>query len=262
MDERCFTYCSQTIRGRLERTEPYCRSICLRRVFAHEVQKILATHDGQQQTVQTKYPLPPEGQRTPSLTELLTGQPADEEDKSQPAEARHWDEGYYFWASKSRWAAQERMDLMMCDLEHQTEWQRYKDEMNEQWAQNVGQVAHHPAERDATDAHGSEADHGGHDPLQKPFPDLLDESILLQIPIPPPLNPFGDQITNLLAPSHKMLGLVYATVHSGEQWGFAKRIWEKAWTPEPFVLARNVCSKMWEKWKNEPPNDSSDTPKV
>lgn len=35
--------------------------------------------------------------------------------------------------SNSRWAAQEKMDLMMCDLERQAEWQKYKDRANEEW---------------------------------------------------------------------------------------------------------------------------------
>ena len=35
--------------------------------------------------------------------------------------------------SQSRWAAQEKMDLMMCDLEKQSEWQRYKEKVLEDW---------------------------------------------------------------------------------------------------------------------------------
>ncbi|GBE81275.1 hypothetical protein BKA93DRAFT_820935 [Sparassis latifolia] len=261
VDERCFTYCSQSIRGRLDKSEPWCRTICVRRVFSHEVQRIISVHEGQEQIAQMKYPLPPEGQRTPSLTGMLSGQP-NEENEPRQTEVRHWNEGWYLWSSKSRWAAQERMDLMMCDIERQAEWQRYKEEMNEKWTHHGGEQAIHQSagheELESLPDVPPELNNVEHIP-QKPFPDLADQSILIPIPFPSSVPPFQHQIENLLTPTHKVLGLLYQTVDSGEQWGFAKRIWEKAWTPEPFVLARNVCTKMWEKWKDGPPDDSSDT---
>ena len=79
------------------------------------------------------------------------------------------------WVSKSRWAAQEKMDLMMCDLAKQAEWQKYKERMNADWAEytrqtrSLGELA---AEDIGThDAHH----HGGEQPV--PMPQA-------QIPIP------------------------------------------------------------------------------
>jgi len=48
---------------------------------------------------------------------------------------------------------------------------------------------------------------------------------------------------------------------SGAQAELAARMWEKAMTPDPFILASTVCRKMWEKWKEGPP-DSDTTPDI
>ncbi|KAH9946443.1 hypothetical protein B0H21DRAFT_415787 [Amylocystis lapponica] len=272
VDERCFTYCSQSIRGRIDHGEPWCRTICLRRVFAHEVKRTLAAHDGAQQTVHAKHPLPPEGQNIPGIFDSLLGQSAEEQEahSKDKEDVKNWEEGYYLWASTSRWAAQEKIDLMMYDLERQEQWQRYKEKVNEKFAQReqqrvqkADQPIGNAKEESASQAPRTDAvtapekTNTGQPVIQiplRPFPDPTMRSILL--PVPPPFPPIQEQIQNLLAPSHKLLGLLHETIRSGEQWGFAKRMWEKAQTDEPFVLARNVCSKMWEKWKDGPPDDS------
>lgn len=41
----------------------------------------------------------------------------------------------------------------------------------------------------------------------------------------------------------------------------AGKVWEKAWTNEPFKLAGVVCSRMWEKWKEGPPDEDDDKTK-
>ncbi|EKM53453.1 uncharacterized protein PHACADRAFT_259849 [Phanerochaete carnosa HHB-10118-sp] len=76
-DERCFTYCSQSARGRAQGQEPWCRSICIRKVFPHEVRKVMRIVESTPQGLMekevegdTRVPLPPEGQRLPSW---LTG---------------------------------------------------------------------------------------------------------------------------------------------------------------------------------------------
>ncbi len=99
-------------------------------------------------TVEAKYPLPPEGQNVTGVLETLTGShhPSEESEEDgtwasiagtkHPEETRHCKEGWYIWTSKSRWAAQEKIDLMMCDLERQAEWQKYKEQINQEWADN------------------------------------------------------------------------------------------------------------------------------
>lgn len=123
-------------------------------MFDHEVRKTLAYHARQPQASELasapeeKYPLPPEGQPASESAhgapQSSEGQEWDEEYQWSPSmsfnspkasNARYWKAGWYLWVSKSRWAAQEKMDLMMCDLAKQAEWQKYKERMNADWAE-------------------------------------------------------------------------------------------------------------------------------
>ncbi|TBU23834.1 hypothetical protein BD311DRAFT_673080 [Dichomitus squalens] len=175
VDERCFTYCSQSITGRIHGNDPWCRTFCLRRVFLHEVSRVLSRHRTEtvthvpgrkQPIVETKevvetqplnHPLPPEGQRYSGWLAMLLdgkfsigdgeeddGHHHDESDSalgpghSHPQrETKHWREGWYIWWSSSRWAAQEKLDLMRRDLEGQTDWQKLKERRNDEWARGV-----------------------------------------------------------------------------------------------------------------------------
>ena len=91
-----------------------------------------------------KYPLPPEGQ--PRHTEddsdfassSHSNHPYSPSLSRTPAVAdpntRYWEEGWYIWVTKNRWAVQEKIDLMMFDLEKQTAWQRSKEQDARAWA--------------------------------------------------------------------------------------------------------------------------------
>jgi hypothetical protein len=114
VDERCLTFCSQTVTGRIHRREPECYSICIRNVFAHEVRNVIAfkNHRNVDPKGNAKYPLPVEGQDrdTPEDSEL---QPPPQK------ETKYWEEGLYVWMSKSKWAAQDHMSQMSLDLRGQ-----------------------------------------------------------------------------------------------------------------------------------------------
>jgi len=58
----------------------------------------------------------------------------------------------------------------------------------------------------------------------------------------------------LLAPTFKAMEILRQSFESGSQRDFALRVWEMARTPKPFILARNVCRKVWEDWKEGPPD--------
>ena len=72
----------------------------------------------------------------------------------------------------------------------------------------------------------------------------------LLIRIPPPFPPLFDKVENLLTPSYTLLQLAHESLVSGDQQKFAKLVWAKAWTKEPFVLANRVCSRIWERWRD------------
>lgn len=164
VDERCFSYCSQSVRGRVEQREPWCRTFCLRRVFAHEVQRVLAAHDGQNPGGKQKgLPLPPEGQH------VLVGETPESQGHAPHDDVRCWEEGYYVWLSKSRWAAQERLDLMMTSLERQAQWDKYKQDRTEAWEQQQSR-AEGQAAKALEDV--SKGPAGLPSPTRRPFPDI------------------------------------------------------------------------------------------
>lgn len=108
------------------------------------------------ETKELQYPLPPEGQPVPKTDASIgffgggsgdggDGGGEDDEDailKARPRmvgkdherpPSKFWQEGWYLWASKSKYGAQEKIDLMMCDLERQTDWMKYKKQVNEEY---------------------------------------------------------------------------------------------------------------------------------
>ncbi|OAX43696.1 hypothetical protein K503DRAFT_680602 [Rhizopogon vinicolor AM-OR11-026] len=263
-DERCFSYCSQTTRGRTEGREPTCRSVCFRRVFAHEVRTAIA-HDevlrGKTPQKNHGYPLPPEGQPNPDS--LSSSSP-------KSVDIRYWEEGWYLWTSRSRWATQERLDLMMWDLDHQDHWQRHKDEVQKEWDDYWAQHQRQAGEQ----IYGTPTAKGASNSIQlegTPYPvdgqmlpkqegihpwiDHRQESTLIKLP--PPVTPLLEPIRDLLSPSFKVMTTLQRSFESGAHAELAARMWEKARTPDPFILASTVCRKMWEKWKEGPPD--SDT---
>jgi len=149
IDEWCFTYCSQTVSGRIHNKEPNCHSICLRKVFPHEVRNVLSykRHSNLGLDGKAKYPLPSEGQSA-NIPRYLGGSPkeADEDRSPTPAAStKFWDEGWYLWTGKGRWAVLQKTENMMLDFQTQQQvetirekrkevWQNYQDQLK----QNVG----------------------------------------------------------------------------------------------------------------------------
>jgi hypothetical protein len=73
----------------------------------------------------------------------------------------------------------------------------------------------------------------------------------LLIPIPPDIPAVWDtgRIRKLLAPSQQVLEILHESITSGEQKEFALRIWEKARSEEPWILAQRSLSRAYERWK-------------
>lgn len=149
VDEWCFTYCSQTVSGRIHNKEPNCHSICLRKVFPHEVRNVLSfkRHNNLGPDGKARYPLPSEGQST-NIPRYLGGSPKEAAEDQLPTplpSTKFWDEGWYLWTGKGRWAVVEKTENMMLDFQHQQQvdtirqkrkevWQTYQDQLK----QNVG----------------------------------------------------------------------------------------------------------------------------
>lgn len=149
--ERCFTYCSQSHLGRAHGHEPKCYTFCLRRIFSHEVNRILTNVNYgpimEPPTIPVNIPLPQEASTTlgqyisdSTLVEASDDSTPRTPPPSQPEnERRHWQEGYYAWLSRSRQAASEHMSHMKRDLFQQSSYERCKA----MWAQAVREGRQH-----------------------------------------------------------------------------------------------------------------------
>jgi hypothetical protein len=142
-DEWCFTYCSQTVSGRIHNKEPNCHSICLRKVFPHEVRNVVSFkhHNSVGVDGKAKYPLPAEGQSA-NLPRYLGGSPKEAEDRSSSpsGSTKYWDEGWYLWTGKGRWAALQKTENMMLDFQRQHQLEILRQGKKEAWQKNQGQL--------------------------------------------------------------------------------------------------------------------------
>jgi hypothetical protein len=138
--ERCITYCSQSHFGRAHGNEPKCYTLCLRRIFNHEVNRVLTSVDYgstiKSPTVSVNIPLPQEANTT--LGQYISDSPGAEVSDGPTSSShattsehpensqRHWQEGYYVWLSRSRQAASEHMSHMKRDLLQQAAYEHSK----------------------------------------------------------------------------------------------------------------------------------------
>ncbi|KAF8161245.1 hypothetical protein B0H34DRAFT_857717 [Crassisporium funariophilum] len=253
-DEWCFTYCSQSVSGRIHSKEPNCRSICVRKVFPHEVQNILSfkRHQVLGADGKAKYPLPKEGQSS-NLPRILGGTSKnDSEDQSQSratssGSTKYWDEGCYLWTGKSRWAMLQKTDNMMLDLQKQQQAETMRERRKEVWHDYQEHLKHGAGDQSSEQPETNGKWWGPIIP-SKPIPDT--SSLSLLVPLPPDFPPIWEKINKLLAPSYQVLGILQESVSSGEQKQFAQRVWEKSKTGEPFVLAQRTFTRAYEQWKN------------
>lgn len=150
--ERCFTYCSQSHFGRAHGNEPKCYTLCLRRVFNHEVNRVLTNVNYgpiiKSPAVSANIPLPQEANTT--LGQYISDSPQAEVSDSSASSPdttsshlenpqRHWQEGYYIWLSRSRRAASEHLSHMKRDLFQQSAYEHSKA----MWAQAVREGRQH-----------------------------------------------------------------------------------------------------------------------
>lgn len=85
----------------------------------------------------------------------------------------------------------------------------------------------------------------------------LNSSPSVLIPLPPDIPSIWQKVDNLLKPTYRVLSIFQESISSGDQTEFAMRVWEKAQSEEPFVLAQRTLSNAYEQWKkrDEPGED-------
>ncbi|KAI6028236.1 hypothetical protein EDC04DRAFT_2898962 [Pisolithus marmoratus] len=279
-DERCLFYCTQSALHRAQHKPPTCRSICLRRVYPFEVEVRTSSSVGQHEI-----PLPPEGQpsthkssgwigagpvpasssysglRSPSSSSSsqLTPEPHPQQ---KPQETRIWNPGLYVWTSTSARAARDKIETMAMDLgkEHAWIWER------QEWIKRREiALREHILSRNATMENervvlddGIEITKSGqiegpwyHSSLH-PF-SLTDSSLLT--PLLAPLQSLAEPISNLLNPTTHALSHLRHALSDGSLYSFGERAWEKAWSPEPLMLARKAVERVWRKEGGEGDGD-------
>ncbi|KIY68061.1 hypothetical protein CYLTODRAFT_351948 [Cylindrobasidium torrendii FP15055 ss-10] len=233
-DEWCITYCTQSIRGRLETKQPSCRSLCVRHIFAHEVRNILAFrhHQAVDEEGQARYPLPAEGQ-TVNIPKLLGGKPPEPDKEPGPIPPkRFWEEGWYFWTSTTPQAALEHMATMHFDLRKQQQREAYKDKRKATWIEYQQFIER---KQDANPEAAAKF-HGKIVP-PKPLPDTTQDSLLIALP---PQIELWHSLDRVLKPTWNSLNTLQESIASGNMRRFATRCWENAFTKEPWKLANHA----------------------
>jgi len=244
-DQWCLTYCTQNVGGRIRNKAPWCRSVCLRKVFSHEVRNILQfkNHKNIGPDGKARYPLPEEGQPV-NLPRYLGGKPSDdpEHGRKSPGDIKYWDEGWYLWKTNSFVGVYNSISLMPNNLEAQGMRESVRKANRQLW-KDYQEFLHSGQPRTEENKWLG--------PIVPPNygPDPAPDSLLVHLPLEsgPILEPFY----RVLAPAHHSLQLLHENLTEGYFQKFAFRVWDKAWSGEPLTLASRACSFGYEQWKNK-----------
>jgi len=251
-DQWCLTYCSQNITGRIQRKEPWCRSVCIRKVFTHEVRDIVQfkSHRAVGPDGKARYPLPSEGQPT-NLPRYLGGKTSEEpEDGKRPADdTKHWDEGWYLWKTNSFGGVLHGMHNMRFNLEQQAAVDARVSSMREVWKDYQDFLR-------SGQPRSLENKWLGPIVPPAPFPDHTDQSLLVHLPLD--TDPLFAPIRKVLGPSQRALQLMHENFTEGNYQKFALRVYDKAWTGEPLTLAKRAWGFAVEQWKDKDKGSDED----
>ncbi|KAJ6558414.1 hypothetical protein DFH09DRAFT_529724 [Mycena vulgaris] len=254
-DQWCLTYCSQNVSGRIHNKAPWCRSVCLRKVFSHEVRNILQfkSHRDVGPDGKARYPLPQEGQPI-NLPRYLGGKPTDdpEHGRKSPGDIKYWDEGWYLWKTTTFLGVYNSISLMPRNLEAQGLEETQKKARRQRWMeyQEFLRSGQAPTQENKWLGPVVPPNFG-----RDPAPD----SLLVHIPLES--GPLLEPIYNVLAPAHHSWQLFHENFSAGHYQKFALRVWDKAWTGEPFTLASRALGFVSEQWKNKDSKDEDDKEK-
>ncbi|TFY65430.1 hypothetical protein EVG20_g5590 [Dentipellis fragilis] len=251
--ERCFTYCSQSVVGRTTHHKPWCCSLCIRRVFPHEVERRTRVSQPHARTAAAaaetgaKIPMPPESRTTlgtflsspkvpttadqdPSVPapphnhaphpHSNTESPSTSEDGNQP---QYWQPGTYIWITRSAPETVDHIQLMQLSLEEQEKYQveiaRRRLEANEKWRQEMRkreQMVMLWPPKLMTMA------------PEMPFPEMISPATIL-LPLAPwtYVDAMSARITKYLQPTHKLVRDLQLSFEQGHQQDLAKELWNR-----------------------------------
>ncbi|KAJ7244177.1 hypothetical protein B0H12DRAFT_812591 [Mycena haematopus] len=244
-DQWCLTYCSQNVSGRIHHNPPWCRSVCIRKVFSHEVRNILQfkSHRDIGPDGKARYPLPAEGQPI-HLPRYLGGKPIEDPEygRKAPEDTKYWDEGWYFWKTSSFRGVFNSITHMHYNLDRQVKIEAMKQEKRKLWKeyQEFVKSGEPPTEENKWLGRVVPPNFG---------PDETLDSLL--VPLPLDSGPLLQPIYQVLSPAHHSLQLFRDNLTEGNYQKFALRLWDKAQTGEPFTLASRAWNFGLEQWKNK-----------
>jgi hypothetical protein len=187
---------------------------------------------------------------------------------------RFWDEGLYLWTGKGRWAGQQKTEQMMLDLLSSRFWTSFA-KTGRNCGKNTKNSLNANQQSDEQPLLGAQwwgplvppktlEDAGyvvsNHLSFLPAHVNIYSSPSIL-IPLPPDVPSIWEKIDKLLAPSHRALAILHESVASGEQKAFALRIWEKARSEEPFILAKRTIAHTYEQWKKRDESEEDDQKK-
>ncbi|KAJ3761418.1 hypothetical protein EV360DRAFT_37911 [Lentinula raphanica] len=272
-DEWCLTYCTQSITGRIHAVQPSCTTLCIRKVFEHEVKNVtgfkrhdMNDSDGKK-VVRKKaiYSLPPEGQpdhvpkvlggaRTapdPSASPSTSTTSESESLSSLPAtvptpiiKTRSWSPGYYLFTSTTIYGTFEHLASMSRDLPRQVSRQKKVESIKKEWIEYQEWVEkiqkgelQETAGREGSSREGSP----GIDANEASLTHLTSQLT----------SQFISPMSKFLKPTGRALELFGNDLQGGIYQQFASKVFSKAQTDEPAKLARRSWERLLEAWKGD-----------
>ncbi|KAI0318531.1 hypothetical protein OF83DRAFT_1171043 [Amylostereum chailletii] len=237
ISERCFTYCSQSHRGRTTHQEPRCRTFCLRHVFPFELRRIRIISPSFDRNLPHTHPANA-GKWLPIDSPVpLSPEHRSVLDPKHPPSDHHWSSGYYLWLSRSRPATAEHL----LHMRHTIHTQHSYESAKQRWARAVRDGTESAFDWKATDANiYNQARKQEHKDNLSIDPQ---DSMLLSLSTPPPL--FEGTFEKYLGPGQRALVRIRDLTIAGDQARIAHSMFDLTVQGAPLDLGARLGKTMW-----------------
>ncbi|KAJ7072620.1 hypothetical protein C8F01DRAFT_255164 [Mycena amicta] len=253
-DQWCITYCSQNVAGRIHNRAPWCRSVCVRKVFSHEVRNIVQfkSHKAIDSDGKARYPLPAEGQPA-NLPAYLGGKQIEdpEHGRKSPGDVKYWDEGWYFWKSTNFIGSHDTISRLPLNLETQARHDATRTVRRKVWEEYQDFVRSGRPRTQENKWIG---------PVVPPNvgPDVSSQALL--VPLPLDTEPLLEPIYHLLEPTQHSLQLLQENWNDGHFRKFRSAGLGEVVVGEPYALVSRAYNFAYEQW-NKGKTDEDDKEK-